>query len=112
MVLIIGTPIQGGEPANGWRGNGTGLWPDADAPVEWFRIPHGAMEGLRNSATMPADGQTEDAAPVQKGLIRHWQPLKHAAIDCRNGLTDHSSYARFGPSQRSISRTGIPLRRA
>ena len=35
------------EPTSGWRGNQTGLWPEAKVLTEWSRIPRGAMEGLR-----------------------------------------------------------------
>lgn len=41
------------EPASGWRGNATGLWPDAQAPLEWKRLAHGALEGMRAQADRP-----------------------------------------------------------
>ena len=38
------------DPATGWRGNGTGLWPKATPPLQWSRIPRGALDGLRAQA--------------------------------------------------------------
>ncbi len=60
------------DPANGWRGNGTGLWPDARPPVEWYRVPRGAMEGLRARADRPAGKDAGEAPLVEKGLVRDW----------------------------------------
>ncbi|MBM4068195.1 MAG: hypothetical protein FJ271_04540 [Planctomycetes bacterium] len=56
----------------GWRGNGTGLWPDAKPPLEWHRIPRGAMDGLREAADPPSGQEHGDAPLVVKGLVRHW----------------------------------------
>lgn len=63
-----------GDDIVGWRGNWTGLWPDAQTPVEWSRLPIGATRGLQCATTRPAD---ESAAPqgttsVRDGLIRDW----------------------------------------
>jgi outer membrane protein assembly factor BamB len=67
---------RGAEPASGWRGNATGLWPDSAAPLEWRRIAHGAMEGLRVQASRPTQPIANDAAPlVQKGLMNEWLTL-------------------------------------
>lgn len=60
------------EPISGWRGNQTGLWPDAKAPVEWSRIPHGATEGLRCQASRPANSGIGEATGIEKGLTREW----------------------------------------
>ncbi|MDB5338348.1 MAG: hypothetical protein JWN70_3967 [Planctomycetaceae bacterium] len=65
--------LPGGEPATGWRGNGTGLWPQSTAPREWHRIAHGAMEGLRGQANRPGPDAKLDSAPlVKKGLLAEW----------------------------------------
>jgi outer membrane protein assembly factor BamB len=74
-ALGMAFTIQAAEPANGWRGNGTGLWPDSQAPTEWSRIPHGALEGMRNSAEKPATNDAGDAPLIRKGLVCHWQAL-------------------------------------
>jgi hypothetical protein len=68
------------DPVSGWRGNGTGLWPDARPPVEWGRIPHGAVEGLRCQANRPAGEKAEKAPLVEKGLLRDWLVLGLFAV--------------------------------
>ncbi len=66
----------GGEPATGWRGNATGLWPDSTAPLEWHRLAHGAMEGMRSQTTRPAGAEVPSTASVvQKGLLPEWLVL-------------------------------------
>ena len=72
------------EPTSGWRGNRTGLWPDAKTPIEWSRIPHGATEGLRCRANRPADAEAGDSTVVEKGLIREWQSLRVAGLEKRS----------------------------
>lgn len=95
--FLAATPLSfSAEPANGWRGNGTGLWPEAKIPREWSRVPHGAMEGLRNSAALPAKASGGREPPdtsadtptevVQKGLLRNWLvlgpfPVKDSVAD-------------------------------
>lgn len=74
LILSAGS-VWAGEPASGWRGNMTGLWPQANPPLKWSRIPRGAMEGLRASTTKPANGDPKDAPLVEKGLIRDWLVL-------------------------------------
>jgi hypothetical protein len=60
------------EPTSGWRGNGTGLWPEAKVTTEWSRIPHRSTERLwcrGNPSPNEKPGATE---VVEKGLIREW----------------------------------------
>lgn len=84
VTLILGfaaaTFAFAAEPANGWRGNGTGLWPDARPPLEWHRLPKGAMEGLRCSANKPASAESAEATLVLKGLLREWLILGPFAV--------------------------------
>jgi outer membrane protein assembly factor BamB len=68
------------DPVSGWRGNGTGLWPDARPPLEWGRIPHGAVEGLRCQANRPWDETAGKAPLVEKGLLRDWLVLGPFAV--------------------------------
>lgn len=72
-ILAAGAPAA--EPASGWRGNATGLWPDCTAPLEWHRLAHGAMEGLRGQASRPAQAESGDAQPIRKGLPAEWLVL-------------------------------------
>src|SRR5215471_14263422 len=56
------------EPiAHGWRGNGTGLWPDARPPMEWYRIPKGVLAGLRASADRPGGKAAAHGVRLEKG---------------------------------------------
>ena len=71
LICLLGVS-HGDEPASGWRGNWTGQWPDAKTPIEWSRIPHGAIEGMRCRASLPANAEAGDAAIVEKGLLREW----------------------------------------
>src|SRR5689334_13330864 len=74
VAILLAWPLSllSVEPANGWRGNGTGLWPEAKVPRDWGRVPHGAMEGMRNAAARPADESKADGEVVEKGLLRNW----------------------------------------
>src|SRR5580765_1772362 len=72
-ILAAGAPAA--EPASGWRGNATGLWPDCTAPLEWHRLARGAMEGLRGQAGRPGQADSGNAPPIQKGLPAEWLVL-------------------------------------
>lgn len=65
-----------GEPSSGWRGNATGHWPDSTVPLQWRRIAHGAMEGLRVQANQPPRATVTDTVPfARKGLLNEWLVL-------------------------------------
>ncbi|MFO0870925.1 MAG: PQQ-binding-like beta-propeller repeat protein [Pirellulales bacterium] len=77
VVLGLLTPaLPGGEPRGGWRGNGTGIWSTGAPPLDWHRLPQGALNGLRSQPGAPADEQSREVpseAPlVHKGQIRSW----------------------------------------
>ena len=48
VALLLLSPVVSlaADPVSGWRGNQTGLWPDAKPPLEWHRIPRGALDGM------------------------------------------------------------------
>ncbi|MGI8978398.1 MAG: hypothetical protein ACR2FY_04160 [Pirellulaceae bacterium] len=115
MVLVLALlnalafNVIAAEPANGWRGNGTGLWPEARIPKEWGRVPHGAMEGLRNSATLPkASGGREPpdvSEVVQKGLLRNWLvlgpfPVKDSVTDFDQDLIEGETKVQPAPGDK------------
>jgi outer membrane protein assembly factor BamB len=79
-VAFWAAAAWGSEPANGWRGNGTGLWPDANPPLTWQRVPRGALEGLRATSARPKDHQPGETPLVQKGLIRDWLMIGPFAV--------------------------------
>lgn len=65
---------------NGWRGNGTGLWPDAHPPLQWSRIPQGVTADLRSSADRPDDKTLAAAQPLPHGIIRDWLVIGPFAV--------------------------------
>lgn len=77
-VLTLAVCLPGSadptDPANGWRGNGTGRWPDAHVPLAWHRIPKGIVIDLRARADRP-DPSAADGTPLQKGIVRDWLVL-------------------------------------
>src|SRR5262245_3174760 len=81
LLLLAPVVALGAEPVSGWRGNQTGLWPDAKPPLEWHRIPRGALDGMRASAAPPKDKEPGDAPPVLKGLFREWLVIGPFAVD-------------------------------
>jgi outer membrane protein assembly factor BamB len=86
-VSLLSSLAMGGEPASGWRGNATGLWPNSTAPLEWHRLAHGAMEGMRAQAGRPTGVEVSDATPrVQKGLIAEW--LKLGPLTVRDSVAN------------------------
>jgi len=50
----------------GWRGNWTGIFPDAQPPVEWARIAKGIVAGMTCQAAKPADGAPKGGQPIDK----------------------------------------------
>jgi outer membrane protein assembly factor BamB len=69
------------EPVRGWRGNGTGLWPDARPPLEWGRTPRGALDGLRAGSNRPLGDGPGKAPLVEKGALRDWLLLGPFAVE-------------------------------
>jgi outer membrane protein assembly factor BamB len=74
LLLLVALSPVAAEPANGWRGNGTGRWPDARPPLEWHRVPKGVITDLRTRADRP-DAKAIDGVLLQKGIVRDWLVL-------------------------------------
>ena len=74
-LAILSANLMAAEPASGWRGNSTGLWPNSKAPLEWHRLAHGALEGMRCQANRPTQAGPGEAPAVPKGLIAEWLVL-------------------------------------
>lgn len=79
MVLLVLVPAILSPAADapspktvGWRGNWTGLYPQADPPVEWARLARGVVEGMTCQAARPPDGAARAAAPVRDAMIGDW----------------------------------------
>src|SRR5437762_2667811 len=96
LPLVFGAVIcraSAGEPQTGWRGNGTGLWPETKAPLNWSRIAKGALEGMRAQANRPAalneDSGKDKAPAVRKGLVPEWLVLGPIGVaDSVKGFDD------------------------
>ena len=81
-VLVLSPVVApAADPVSGWRGNQTGLWPDAKPPREWHRIPRSALDGLRASAAPPKGKDHGDALLVPKGLVRDWLVISPFAVE-------------------------------
>lgn len=74
-LVFFASSLLAAEPASGWRGNATGLWPNSKAPLEWQRLAHGALEGMRAQANRPTQAGAGDAPAAPKGLIAEWLVL-------------------------------------
>ena len=61
------------ETTVGWRGDGTGRYPDADPPVTWGRVSN-AVKGLRFQARKPKNAEVS-GQPMSDGVIREWLVL-------------------------------------
>jgi len=87
---------------NGWRGNGTGLWPDSKVPLEWSRIPRGVIADLRAQADRPdAKAPADRALPLEKGIVREWLiagpfAVKDTVVDFKSSV--HPDEAALQPS--------------
>ena len=64
----------------GWRGNWTGIFPDAQPPVEWARIAKGIVAGMTCQAAKPAGGAPKGGQPIDKGMIRDWLAIGPFAV--------------------------------
>lgn len=78
--MLFASTLLAAEPATGWRGNATGLWPTTKAPLEWHRLAHGSLEGLRAQADRPAQADAGNAPAAPKGLIAEWLVLGPFAV--------------------------------
>jgi outer membrane protein assembly factor BamB len=81
LVVILSPPATGAgadvspPQVAGWRGNFTGLFPDADPPTHWGRIARGVLSAATCQASKPADASRKTGEPVRDGLIRQWLVL-------------------------------------
>ena len=71
----------------GWRGDGTGRFPEADPPVTWSRISK-TMKDLRNSATKLDAAALARAKTVETGTIGEWLLLGPMPIDAETKIKD------------------------
>ncbi len=70
----------------GWRGDGSGRYPDANPPVKWSRISK-AMAGLSCQAAKPGGAKAEHS--LADGIVREWLvlgPFDSKGLTKKNGL--------------------------
>ncbi|MFO0967685.1 MAG: PQQ-binding-like beta-propeller repeat protein [Gemmataceae bacterium] len=105
LVAFTASSAVAQDPAYGWRGNGTGLWPGAHPPLHWHRLPQGALEDLRATALRPSGAGPGTANPVEKGLVRDWLvvgpfPVKDSVKNFDDDLLDGEATIRPMPGQK------------
>jgi outer membrane protein assembly factor BamB len=91
-ISLLGSPDFHPSPKQpvGWRGDGTGCFPAATPPLEWYRRPKGAFNSIRVQATRPA-GDTVEGQPLNMGMVREWLVAgPFAAKDHATALADVS----------------------
>ena len=85
-LLTCSTPIcqaeapPGTSPGTqtvGWRGDGSGKYPDATPPIRWGRVAKSILS-LRSQAARPKEGET--GQPIPDGVIREWLVLGPMAL--------------------------------
>jgi outer membrane protein assembly factor BamB len=90
QLLCVPAAVHGEEVSAGWRGNWTGLYPDARPPIEWGRTPRGVVTDLRSCAGKP-DARAADNAPlIDNGLVRDWLVLGPFAVKDVNKDVDQA----------------------
>jgi outer membrane protein assembly factor BamB len=74
LLLAGAAGASAQEVIRGWRGDGTGRYPDAHPPVSWGRISE-TMKSLRAQAAKPKGEGPGDAKPILYGTIDDWLVL-------------------------------------
>jgi outer membrane protein assembly factor BamB len=70
---VLGSPAftPSADHPLGWRGDGTGCYPAATPPLEWYRKPKGVFDTLRSQAARPGS-PAASGQPLNMGSIREW----------------------------------------
>ena len=77
LAAACAAPASGQEAIRGWRGDGTGKYPDANPPVHWDRSAKSVLE-LRSQAEKPKG--SDAGKPIPDGVIREWLVLGPVAV--------------------------------
>src|SRR5262245_9955344 len=88
-LLLAPCVASAADPVSGWRGNQTGLWPDAQPPLELHRIPRRALAGRHMAAAPPK--YKASGSPVLKGLLREWLVIGPFAVEDAVKNFDHDA---------------------
>jgi outer membrane protein assembly factor BamB len=91
LIALFTAAAAAGEPAapnsyvTGWRGDGTGCYPNATPPLEWYRLSK-TVRGLSCQARRPKDPAGKDGAvSCADGFISQWMVL--APVDAADPKT-------------------------
>jgi outer membrane protein assembly factor BamB len=117
LLLSVAAPlplILSAEPGVGWRGNWTGLYPDARPPLEWSRLPRGVLNDLRAQADKPDMRASETAPLLENGLVRGWLalgpfPVKDVEKDLEQAQLDGEADVQPSTGDRVGELTWKPL---
>jgi len=71
VCVLIPSATTAETKCRGWRGDGTGLFPEADPPVNWSRIST-TLKGLHAQAEKPRGNGPGQAKPVRLGHVDDW----------------------------------------
>jgi hypothetical protein len=105
-LLTVPPTLRAGDAIAGWRGNWTGLYPDARPPLEWGRTPRGILADLRARADQP-DARAAATAPlIENGLVRDWLVLGPFAVKDVNKDLDQQQLPGEADVQPSAGATG------
>ena len=76
LVALLSLPCLAvdapGAPTAGWRGNWTGLYPNADPPVRWARLAKGVVAGITCQVAKPVDGAPKGGRRLVDSMIHDW----------------------------------------
>ena len=72
LLAILFTFTASAETIVGWRGDGSGCYPDATPPVTWGRVSK-AVKGLRFQVQKP--GAEASGKSMEDGVVREWLVL-------------------------------------
>jgi outer membrane protein assembly factor BamB len=73
VILMLISCASAQSTTFGWRGDGTGCFPNADPPTEWMRASK-VMQGLRSQAMAPK-GEGASGVSAAYGTVTEWLAL-------------------------------------
>jgi len=96
LAIHISALAEAGE-ISGWRGDGSGRYPNANPPLDWGRIARSVKE-LSAQSHKPKEGSSPTAqAAIPDGVIRQWLVLGPLPI------TDETDVADILPGVEALS---------
>ena len=101
-LFVIGVSATASEAGNrpepeatavgvGWRGDGSGRYPQADPPIHWGRVAKSVAQ-LRAQARKPQEGDT--GSPIPDGVVRQWLVLGPLPLPALTSAARHEFWPR------------------